>query len=155
MAFAIKVVAIGRKMPGWVAEACSDYARRLPRQLQPELIEIASPRGLQGTGLVQAEGRLLLERCSDDTLRVALDGRGRAWSTRQLANRLAGWMEDARPVALLIGGAAGHSPEVIVQASQTWSLGPLTLPHMLVRPIVYEQIYRAWTILSGHPYHRQ
>lgn len=155
MTFAIRVVAIGRRMPRWVAEACGDYKQRLPRQCKPELIEISSPRGPRGHELAVAEGRLLLDKCADDALRVVLDGRGKPWTTPDLAKHFADWMHDARPVALLIGGAQGHSPEVIDQADHCWSLGPLTLPHMLVRPIVFEQLYRAWTILTGHPYHRE
>lgn len=142
-------------MPDWVVAGCETYARRMPRRLKPELIEIASPRGLRGADLARAEGCLLLERCAADERCVALDGRGKAWTTLELAEQLRDWMEDARSVSLLVGGAQGHSPEVIARADQRWSLGPLTLPHMLVRPIVFEQLYRAWSILSGHPYHRE
>ncbi len=154
MTFAIRVVAIGRRMPAWVAQACDHYGGRMPRQCKPEMIEVASPRGLQSRELAMAEGRLLLDKCSDDALRVALDGRGKPWTTLDLARHFDGWMQDARPVALLIGGAAGHAPEVVERADRVWSLGPLTLPHMLARVILHEQLYRAWTILSGHPYHR-
>ena len=85
---------------------------------------------------------------------VALDGRGRTWSSEQLAQRLEHWRGQGRDLAFLIGGPEGHAPEVIARADEQWSLGPLTLPHMLVRLVLAEQLYRATTLVAGHPYHR-
>jgi len=85
---------------------------------------------------------------------VALDGRGKTWSSEDLASELAGWRMQGRDLAFVIGGPDGHAAEVLARAAQRWSLGPLTLPHMLVRLVVVEQLYRAATIVAGHPYHR-
>jgi 23S rRNA (pseudouridine1915-N3)-methyltransferase len=89
-----------------------------------------------------------------DTHVVALDGRGKTWSSEELAEQLAKWRMAGRDLAFLIGGPDGHAPEVLARAEQSWSLGPLTLPHMLVRLVLAEQLYRATTIATGHPYHR-
>ena len=85
---------------------------------------------------------------------IALDGRGKAWTSEQLAQRLEHWRGQGRELAFLIGGPEGHAAEVIARADETWSLGPLTLPHMLVRLLVAEQLYRAAAMLANHPYHR-
>ncbi len=149
----IRVLAVGRSMPGWVEAGWNDYVRRLPRQLKPELEAVAPAPG-EAARARNAEGRALLKRCGDDDHIVALDGGGRAWSTQDLAGRLDAWMMGGRPVSLLVGGAGGHEAGLLAACDQRWSLGPLTLPHMLVRVIVAEQLYRAWTMISGHPYHR-
>ena len=125
----------------------------MPRSIDFELIEVAPPRGAGGHQQ-RLEGEALLSRCPGASLRIALDERGQAWSTGDLAKRLDDWMMQGDSVALLVGGAAGHSPELLAQCSARWSLSSLTFPHMLVRVIIAEQIYRAWTVLSGHPYHR-
>jgi 23S rRNA (pseudouridine1915-N3)-methyltransferase len=96
----------------------------------------------------------VLAAISADTHVVALDGRGKTWSSEVLAEQLGAWRMQGRDLAILIGGPDGHADEVLGRANQRWSLGPLTLPHMLVRLIVVEQLYRATTILAGHPYHR-
>lgn len=141
-------------MPDWVARGWHEYARRMPPQIGLELVEVASPRNAGGDDERKREGQALLARCAPSGPRVALDENGSAWSTRDLANRLDDWLMLGEPVSLMIGGAAGHSPELLAQCTLRWSLSPLTFPHMLVRVIVGEQIYRAWTLLSGHPYHR-
>jgi len=150
----IRLVAIGRSMPGWIARGWQEYARRLPAQIDLELIEVAPATGHADGRASLREGRALLDRRPRDATSIALDGAGEQWSTRSLADRLEQWMMQGAPVALLVGGADGHSDEVLSTSASTWSLGPLTLPHMLVRVIVAEQLYRASTILSGHPYHR-
>lgn len=150
----ISLIAIGRSMPEWIEQGWQEYARRLPPQIDLELIELAPPAGRRGRESSLHEGRSLLQRVPKDATTVALDGNGEAWSTRMLADRLDQWMMQGRPAALLVGGAEGHSDEVRKRSAASWSLGPLTFPHMLVRVIVAEQLYRAWTLLSGHPYHR-
>lgn len=150
----ISLIAIGRSMPDWIEQGWSEYARRLPPQIDLELVEVAPPAGRRGASSSLHEGRSLLQRLPKDATTVALDGEGETWSTRALAGRLEQWMMQGRPVALLVGGADGHSDEVRSRSSALWSLGRLTFPHMLVRVIVAEQLYRAWTLLSGHPYHR-
>lgn len=140
-------------MPDWIARGWNEYARRMPPHIRLELVEVASPRR-SGGDEQRRESEALLTRCAPAGPRIALDERGAAWSTRDLATRLDDWLMLGEPVTLLVGGASGHSPELLGQCTARWSLGPLTFPHMLVRVIVSEQIYRAWTLLSGHPYHR-
>ena len=100
------------------------------------------------------EGSAILAAIPKSAHVVALDGRGKPWSSEQLADELARWRMGGRDLAILIGGPDGHAPEVLARADQRWSLGPLTLPHMLVRLVVAEQLYRAASLLAGHPYHR-
>jgi 23S rRNA (pseudouridine1915-N3)-methyltransferase len=126
----------------------------MPPQLGLELVEVAPPRPTGGDER-RREGEALLAKCAGSGPRIALDARGSEWSTRDLAGHLDDWMMTGEPVSLLVGGASGHSKELLSSCSARWSLGKLTFPHMLVRVIVGEQIYRGWTLLSGHPYHRE
>ncbi len=144
-------------MPGWVSDAWQEYARRMPRELPLELHEVAlAKRGRNPDidRLRRDEGRALLEAVSPGYRVIALDGRGNTWSTEQLAARLETWMGEGRHCGFLVGGPDGLDPECLAQASERWSLGPLTLPHPLVRVVLAEQLYRAWTITRNHPYHR-
>lgn len=153
----LRLLAAGTRMPAWVAAAFEDYAGRLPPDSRPELVEIPLGRR-QGrrpdlARAVAAEGERMLAAAGQARL-IALDVQGRAWSTEALARELAAWREDGRDVALCIGGPDGLAPAVRERAEKRWSLSPLTLPHGLVRVIVAEQLYRAWSILHNHPYHR-
>lgn len=152
-----RLIAIGERMPGWVAEGLAEYRKRLAHELPLELVELKP--GVRGKGRDDAramhdEGVAILSNLSRDTHVVALDGRGARWSSEELATQLAKWRMAGRDLAFLIGGPDGHAPEVLARADQAWSLGPLTLPHMLVRLVLAEQLYRATTIAAGHPYHR-
>lgn len=152
-----KLIAVGERMPGWVAEGFAEYAKRLSRDLPLELVEIkpgARGKGRDDARAMADEGAALLAALPRDVHVVALDGRGTAWSSDQLSGQLSNWRMAGRDLALLIGGPDGHAREVLQRAHQRWSLGPLTLPHMLVRLVVAEQLYRAVTIINGHPYHR-
>ena len=149
----VRLFAIGERMPAWVAEGFAEYRKRLSRELPLELIEIGTRGRGEPAKARAAEGEALLAAARDAHV-VALDGRGEAWSSEALARQLSTWKMGGCDVALLIGGADGHSDAVLKRADQRWSLGPLTLPHMLVRLVVAEQLYRAATILAGHPYHR-
>jgi 23S rRNA (pseudouridine1915-N3)-methyltransferase len=153
----LTVAAVGQRMPPWVQEAWRDYARRLPRELTLELREI--PLGRRGRNapvdkLRAAEGAALLAAVPQDHRVIALDERGRQWSTQDLADRLQGWMREEHGVGFLIGGPDGLSQDCRRLARDTWALGRLTLPHPLVRVILAEQLYRAWSITRNHPYHR-
>jgi 23S rRNA (pseudouridine1915-N3)-methyltransferase len=152
-----RLYAIGERMPRWVADGFAEYAKRLSRDLPLELVEIkpgARGKGRDDARATADEGTSLLAALPRDAHVVALDGHGAAWSSEQLAGQLSNWRMAGRDLALLIGGPDGHANEVLQRADQRWSLGPLTLPHMLVRLVVVEQLYRAVTILNGHPYHR-
>lgn len=152
-----KLIAVGERMPGWVAEGFAEYAKRLSRDLPLELVEIkpgARGKGRDDTRAMANEGAALLAALPRDAHVVALDGRGIAWSSEQLADQLSNWRMAGRDLAFLVGGPDGHACDVLQRADQRWSLGPMTLPHMLVRLVVAEQLYRAVTILNGHPYHR-
>jgi len=152
----LRLVAVGTRMPGWVDEAFKDYAGRMPRECRLELREVPLGRRSRGTEPVRAiaaESERLLAG-SEGCVRVCLDVQGSAVDTVGLSRRLAGWLQDGQDVALLVGGPDGLAPACLEAARWRWSLSPLTLPHGLVRVLVAEQLYRAWTVLSGHPYHR-
>ena len=152
-----RLVAVGERAPAWVAQGFAEYQKRLSHWLPLELAEVEP--GLRGKGrdplrAMQDEGQRVLAALPKSPLVVALDGRGKAWTSEQLAQRLEHWRGQGRDLALLIGGPEGHAPEVLARADEQWSLGPLTLPHMLVRLLVAEQLYRAAALLANHPYHR-
>jgi 23S rRNA (pseudouridine1915-N3)-methyltransferase len=152
-----RLVAVGERAPGWVAEGFAEYRKRLSHWLPLDLVEVEP--GLRGKGRDAAramsdEGARVLAAVPKGALVVALDGRGRAWSSEELAQRLQHWRNGGRDLALLVGGPEGHAAEVLDAAGERWSLGPLTLPHMLVRLVVAEQLYRAAALLANHPYHR-
>lgn len=152
------LLAIGQKMPAWITTGFDDYARRLPSHLKLELVERpASAWATRGdiARSVREEADTLRAAIPKGAWVVALDERGGPWSTPQLAERLAEWQQGGRDVALLVGGPDGLEDSLRANADQRWSLSPLTLPHPLVRVLVAEQLYRAWSILSGHPYHRE
>ena len=152
-----KLIAVGEKAPAWVAEGFTEYRKRLSHWLPLDLVEIQP--GLRGKGrdAVRAtadEGARVLAALPRGAHVVALDGRGRTWSSEDLAKRLEHWRGQGQDLAFLIGGPEGHAPDVLAAAHESWSLGPLTLPHMLVRLVLAEQLYRAASLLANHPYHR-
>jgi 23S rRNA (pseudouridine1915-N3)-methyltransferase len=153
----VTVHSVAGKMPRWVDEAVREYEKRLPRELGLQWRDVPlatrSPSIDEAT-LRERDGEALLKGLKPGDHCVALDGRGKAWSTEELAAQLEGWMMRGQPLSLLIGGPDGLSEACLSAASQRWSLGPLTLPHPLVRVLLAEQLYRAWTITVGHPYHR-
>ena len=145
-------------MPGWVDAGFEAYAKRMPREARLELVEVkAEPReGAPAVErLTQAEARRIRSAFPSDAFKVALDERGRACTTRELAERLQGWQMGGRDVAFIIGGPDGLAEGIRSEADWLWSLSSLTLPHALVRVVVAEQLYRASSILKNHPYHRE
>lgn len=152
-----RLIAVGERMPGWVADGFAEYRKRLSHELPLELIELKPGnrgKGRDDARAMQDEGEAILAVLPRDTRVVALDGRGCNWSSEQLAAQLGDWRMGGRDLAFIIGGPDGHAAPVLERADQRWSLGPLTLPHMLVRLVLAEQLYRACTIIAGHPYHR-
>ncbi len=148
------VAGVGTRMPAWVAEGWREYSRRMPPHLPLRLVEVAAA-GKAGAGRESSvEGERLLDRLPERARIVALEISAPAWSTDKLSSRLEQWRLEGEPVWFLIGGAGGLDAALLKRAHERWSLGPATLPHMLVRVLVAEQLYRASTILSGHPYHR-
>ncbi len=152
-----RLIAVGERAPEWVATGFSDYQKRLSHWLPLELIEVAA--GIRGKGRDAAratadEGGRVIAALPKHAFIVTLDGRGKSYSSQQLAQRVEAWRQQGRDLAFLIGGPEGHAADVISAADESWALGPLTLPHMLVRLVVAEQLYRACSLLANHPYHR-
>lgn len=153
----LSIVCVGGKMPAWVEEGVNEYQKRLPRELKLQWREIPLARRGRDSKpdqLRQAEGEQILKAIPDSDRVIALDVKGRSWSTPELAGQLSGWQMSGDNYSLVIGGPDGLSPQCLARAERRWSLGPLTLPHPLVRIVLAEQLYRAWTITVNHPYHR-
>jgi len=152
------VVAIGQRMPEWVARGWGEYAKRFPRGLELELKELPlghRSRSSKAESLRATETASLLASVPASNALIALDVGGQQWTTLELAEQMKLWMQQGRDVSFLIGGPDGLDQACLKRADARWSLGKLTLPHMLVRVILAEQLYRAWSITQNHPYHRE
>lgn len=153
----IHLIAVGQRMPDWVAKGYQEYVKRLPVSCCLKLVEIPPGRRSKSADVRRAindESDRMIAAIPKGARVVALDENGKSWSTTQLAQHLKVWLGDGRDLALLVGGADGLSEICKQRAEQTWSLSALTLPHPLVRVVLAEQIYRAWSVTQGHPYHR-
>jgi 23S rRNA (pseudouridine1915-N3)-methyltransferase len=153
----INLVAVGNKMPGWVTEGYEEYSKRMPRECSLQLTEITPARrtkNAQPDQWKKEEGQRILAAIPDNQHVVALEVTGQSWSTEVLSSQMQQWLTDGRDVALMIGGPDGLDQSCLQRADQKWSLSAMTLPHPLVRIVLAEQLYRAWTILQNHPYHR-
>jgi 23S rRNA (pseudouridine1915-N3)-methyltransferase len=148
------ILAVGRLRSSY-REACDDYLRRLSRYAKASEVEVreASRAPTLEAQREEEAGRLLARAPGGATV-VVLAREGAAWTSEELARRMEGWRMAARPLAFVIGGSHGLAPGLIGSAAARWSLGPLTLPHELARVIVVEQLYRAFTIIRGEPYHK-
>lgn len=152
------MLAIGTRMPKWVNDGYQDYARRLGRDCQLVLREIPSPRKSKSEDagrIKRLEGQQLISAIPANAYVIALDERGKSHTTKALSEKLGNWFENYRRVVILVGGADGLSQECLAGCRERWSLSAMTFPHALVRVIVAEQIYRAYSLLNNHPYHRE
>jgi 23S rRNA (pseudouridine1915-N3)-methyltransferase len=153
----ISVIAVGTRMPAWVSQGITEYSKRLPRELQLVWREIPlARRGKDAVAqlLCAAEGEQILKAIPSGERVIALDVTGQRLATEQLARQLQSWQMSGDNYSFLIGGPDGLSPACLARADQRWSFSDLTLPHPLVRVLLAEQLYRAWTITVNHPYHR-
>ncbi|WP_379866777.1 23S rRNA (pseudouridine(1915)-N(3))-methyltransferase RlmH [Marinobacter sp. M5B] len=153
----LRLVCVGQKMPEWVSQGYNEYARRMPPELSLDLVEI--PLAHRGKNpdiprLMQREGDAILSVLGPRDRVIALEVGGRNWSTEKLAGQLESWQLDGRDVSFLVGGPDGLADACRDRADQLWSLSALTLPHPLVRILLAEQLYRAWSVTRNHPYHR-
>ena len=153
----IHLISVGTRMPLWVQQGFDDYTKRLPREFALKLLEVQMKKRTKNCDiqrLVATEGKQILSLIPPAALVIAMDLSGEQWSTKQLASALDAWQLEYRHVALLVGGPDGLSKECLDRANRRWSLSGLTFPHPLVRIIIAEQLYRSWTLLKNHPYHR-
>lgn len=154
----IYLLAIGQRMPAWVEQGYKEYAARLSTTVQIELKEIPAAKRVRNSVIEkvkQDEGERLLAAVPAGAKIVVLDEHGKSQTTKQLSVQLDDWIQMSQDIAILIGGADGLSVECIQRADYKWSLSAFTFPHPLVRIILVEQMYRAWTLLNNHPYHRE
>lgn len=153
----IFLLAVGTKMPDWVTQGYNEYAHRLPAKCALVLKEIPAEKRLKNSNInaiTDKESEKIKAAIPNNCRLVVLDVKGRSWSTEHLATRMQDWMMGGQDVALVIGGPDGLSQDILSLAQEKWSLSALTFPHPLVRVILAEQIYRAYTVTENHPYHR-
>ena len=152
----LRVLAVGQKMPAWVEDGVAEYSRRMPKEYAVEWVDIAPAK--RGMGSPQRyrekEGEVILSRLAKTDLLVALDVSGSTISTEKISDRFDQWQMQGQHVSIVIGGPDGLDAAVLQRAAEQWSFGRITLPHPLVRIILAEQLYRAWSVQAGHPYHR-
>ena len=154
----LTILSVGHKAPAWVQEGFNEYARRMPAEARIELVEVKPEERGAGRSTARAkelEGERILAALPPGATLIALDERGKAVTTQGLSVMLSDWMREGTHPAFAIGGADGLSDAVKQRAGKLVSLSALTLPHAMVRVILAEQLYRAWSILARHPYHRE
>ncbi len=153
----IRIVAVGQKMPSWVNDGYEEYAKRITDDCQLELVELPMQKRIKNNNVEQCkekEAKAILDIVKPSDRMIVLDVLGKAITTPQLAGYIKDWQRDGRNVAIIIGGPDGLAEIILKKADVILSLSKLTLPHPLVRVVLAEQIYRAWSINQGHPYHR-
>lgn len=153
----IDLVAVGTRSPKWISAGFDEYNKRIQGGYRINLHEIQVGKRTKNRSmsqLIETEGQKMLGLVDQRTKVIALDVKGEQWTTPQMAKEMHDWELDAQNVALLVGGPDGLSPACIDRANKSWSLSPLTFPHFLVRVLIAEQIYRGWSLLNNHPYHK-
>ena len=154
----IHFITVGQKMPKWVQEGFAEYAKRLPKACSMKLIELPMAQRVKTRSVEQnktEEAKRIVTAIPKGALMIALDEHGQQVTTQALAKKLEDWLSGGQDVALVVGGPDGLDADILQQAQWTWGLSKLTLPHPMVRVMVVEQIYRAWSVISNHPYHRE
>lgn len=153
----IRLLTITHKSPAWILQGYEDYAKRLPPHCQLELVEIPAEKRTANADLkriMEREGEKMLAAMKPGSHVIALDKGGKNWNSEQLAAEMKNWLQSGKNIELLVGGPEGLAPACFARANETWSLSPLTFPHLIVRLILAEQLYRAYSILQNTPYHR-
>lgn len=153
----LRIISVGHKMPAWVESACADFTKRMPRELSVEIVDIKPEKRAAGNStenIQLIEAKRILEAAGRDFL-IACDERGQEVTTLQLAEKMQTWQTLGRDVSIIIGGADGLHASLKQQANWLWSLSKLTLPHAFVRVLLAEQLYRAYSVIQNHPYHRE
>ena len=148
----LSIVAVSSREPEWVKHACAAYLKRLPNPVAPKIFMLPPERG---DNAKQREKLKIMKKISPGDNIVALDQHGEPWDTHALTNKLNDWMTSNNSTSFIIGGPDGLSADCRAAANSMWSLSSLTLPHSMARVILLEQLYRAWSILQNHPYHRE
>jgi len=154
----IYLIAVGKKMPEWINAGYSEFSKRMPPELQINLIEITPSTRNKSTSLeknIKEEGERIQSAIPDNSKLIVLDEKGKDFSSIALSKEMESWLPMGQDISIVIGGVDGIDPVIKQQADEKWSLSSLTLPHALVRVVVAEQLYRAWSIMKGHPYHRE
>lgn len=152
------LVAVGKRMPGWVDEGFKEYNKRLPKDLRLHLIEVPpvnSSKPGSERNIIKEEDKRIRAAIPNRSLVIVLDDNGKHFTSLKLARNLEDWRKSGRDITFVVGGADGLHDRFIQEADLIWSLSGLTLPHTLVRIVLAEQIYRAWSITQNHPYHRE
>jgi len=154
----IRIIALGQKMPGWVDAGCADYLQRFPPELSVELVTLplATQKSRDSVaGMKSRQSSAIMGKLMPGSISIALDERGEQWPSQKWSQQMQRWMFENPRVNLIIGGPDGLSQQCREACRQLVSLGRMTMPHALVRVVLLEQLYRAWTIIKGHPYHRE
>ena len=153
----IELLAAGTKPPAWIATGIAEYQKRLPRDWQLNIKEIPVSKRQKGEPVakaIQMEGQKMMAAITPGSVVVCMDRNGKNWSTEELAKNMQDWQMETGKIQLLIGGPDGLAQECLDAAHKSWSLSKLTFPHFLVRLMLAEQIYRAWSVINNHPYHK-
>lgn len=154
----IYLIAVGKKMPAWINDGYAEFSKRMPAELRLKLIEIVAVKRNKTSSIANTlhkEGQLIQSAIPKRSKPIVLDETGQSLSSIALAEKMQHWLTIGQDISLIIGGADGLEEQIKKNASELWSLSCLTLPHALVRVVLAEQLYRAWSILQHHPYHRQ
>jgi len=154
----LKILAVGQKMPSWVTTGYQEYAKRMPRECSLEVVEVAPGKRTKQSNLpkvVEDEGKRILSLIKQNDYVVALELKGKHWSTSDLAQKLNAWQGVNPNIIFIIGGPDGLSQACLQRANEQWCLSQLTFPHPLVRVVLAEQLYRGWSLMNNHPYHRE